>query len=89
MKIRTSMTTRAGRKVPRALYLQTGPAPSDADPAIGLVDTAAIAALIVHSVNAQIARSPQDAWPLENYIPAMTFPAVRNTGFEDRRGHQP
>lgn len=56
MKIRTSMTTRQGRKVPRMLYQQMGDEPADDDPIIGLVDTPEWAALIVRAVNAYAER---------------------------------
>lgn len=43
---------RTGRKVSRHLYLQHGPEPSDADPPIGTLDTAELAAQAVEAVNA-------------------------------------
>jgi hypothetical protein len=52
VKLRQSLTTRAGRKVPRMLYRQLGDEPADDDPIIGLVDTPELAALIVAAVNA-------------------------------------
>jgi hypothetical protein len=52
MRLRQSLTTRQGWKVPRMLYLQQGPEPADNDPIIGLVDTPELAALIVAAVNA-------------------------------------
>lgn len=52
MRLRQSMTTRQGRKVPRMLYEQMGSEPADDDPIIGLVDTPELAALIVTAVNA-------------------------------------
>lgn len=52
MKLRQSLTTRQGRKVPRMLYIQRGDEPADDDPVIGLVDTPELAALIVAAVNA-------------------------------------
>jgi hypothetical protein len=52
MRLRQSLTTRQGRKVPRMLYEQRGPEPADDDPIIGLVDTPELAALIVAAVNA-------------------------------------
>ena len=52
MKLRQSLTTRQGRKVPRMLYEQRGEQPADDDPIIGLVDTPELAALIVAAVNA-------------------------------------
>lgn len=51
MRLRQSLTTRQGRKVPRMLYQQLGPEPADDDPIIGLVDTPELAALIVAAVN--------------------------------------
>lgn len=52
IRLRQSLTTRQGRKVPRMLYLQAGDEPADDDPIIGLVDTPELAALIVAAVNA-------------------------------------
>jgi hypothetical protein len=52
VRLRQSLTTRQGRKVPRMLYEQPGPEPADDDPIIGLVDTPGLAALIVAAVNA-------------------------------------
>ncbi len=52
VRLRQSLTTRQGRKVPRMLYQQLGPEPADDDPVIGLVDTPELAALIVAAVNA-------------------------------------
>jgi hypothetical protein len=52
IRLRTSLTTRQGRKVPRMLYQQLGDEPADGDPIIGLVDTPELAALIVKAVNA-------------------------------------
>lgn len=51
-RLRQSLTTRQGRKVPRMLYLQQGDEPADDDPIVGLVDTPELAALIVAAVNA-------------------------------------
>jgi len=50
--LRTSMTTRQGRKVPRMLYLQKGAEPADDDPIVGLVDTPELAEAIAYCVNA-------------------------------------
>ena len=52
MRLRQSLTTRQGRKIPRMLYEQLGPEPADDDPIIGLVDTPELAALIVDAVTA-------------------------------------
>ena len=51
-RLRQSLTTRQGRKVPRMLYQQVGDEPADDDPIVGLVDTPELAALIVAAVNA-------------------------------------
>lgn len=42
---------RQGRRVPRHLYAQQGPHPSDTDPPVGMVDTPDLAARIVEAVN--------------------------------------
>jgi hypothetical protein len=50
-RLRTSLTTRQGRKEQRMIYIQRGPEPADDDPIVGLVDTPGLAALIVAAVN--------------------------------------
>jgi hypothetical protein len=57
IRLRQSLTTRQGRKVPRMLYEQRGEHPADDDPIVGLVDTPELAALIVAAVNAWTGKS--------------------------------
>lgn len=60
VRLRRSLTTRQGRKVPRMLYRQQGPEPADDDPIVGLVDTPELAALIVAAVNRDIPAAAPD-----------------------------
>jgi hypothetical protein len=61
---------RAGRKVRRNLYLQTGPEPSDADLDIGRVDSPELAAIIVVAVNRMVETSKRPDWPTGDDIAA-------------------
>lgn len=53
---------RVGRKVGRTIYRQLGDRPSDSDPLIGLMDSAALAEAVVTAVNV--------AWELTEYFEA-------------------
>lgn len=49
---RTGWPWRAGRRVGRTIYVQTGDEPSDRDLLIGVLDSAELAQLVVDLVNA-------------------------------------
>lgn len=61
-RLRVSRTTRGGRKTPNHLYLQTGPAPDDADPPIGWAGDPAHVAVAVSAVNGERFTPPRVPW---------------------------
>jgi len=87
VKLRQSLTTRQGRKVPRMLYQQLGPEPADDDPVIGLVDTPELAALIVAAVNARHHGGMMKPHPYQP--PRMGFHCRRCGSLRTHRCHQP
>lgn len=52
------MRLRTGRKLGRTLYLQVGPGPDYRDLFVGMMDTAAMAQLVVEAFNAAYEDQP-------------------------------